>query len=424
MTTAYPTTGETVTRNEGSAFDRVIAPLDREEFFSEFWGKSFLHGAGPAGRFQSLLSWEELNAILEQHRLEPPRFRLVQDGKPVDPRRFIAVGDGVPLRASDFVNCLSAGATLVLDHVDTLAPGVRALAEDFEAVLRTRTTVNLYAGWRTQWGFDLHWDPQETVVLQVSGRKHWKVYRPTRLHPFYPSTEDSEAAPPPTEAPLWEGTLLDGEMIYLPRGWWHVAVPLDEPSLHLTVTIVPPKGVDFLRWVLHRSKRHADVRINVPFLAGDSEPARYLARLQELLTEDWPQDLLESFLVNWEANMPARPRVRLPLAPMRQRAPITIATRVRLATARRLAFTGPPQDGIVRFEANGFRGECASNLVPALDLLRSTTSHSVRELCARLPDDQAGRHLKMLLGALAIRGWVWIEEALDPGASAPESNQP
>ena len=39
------------------------------------------------------------------------------------------------------------------------------------------------------------------------------------------------------DAPLWEGMLEDGDLLYIPRGWWHVATPLDEPTLHLTVGV-------------------------------------------------------------------------------------------------------------------------------------------------------------------------------------------
>ena len=89
--------------------------------------------------------------------------------------------------------------------------------------------VNLYAGWRTQKGFNLHFDGHDTMILQVHGRKYWKVYRPTRLHPF---ADDIKMAYVLRTLRV-EGVLENGGMLYLPRGWC-VRPAADEPSLHLT----------------------------------------------------------------------------------------------------------------------------------------------------------------------------------------------
>ena len=65
-------------------FDQVIAPLTRDQFLADYWSKSFLAAKGKAGRFSDLLGWDELNAILEQHRLYPPGFRLIYEGRNIE----------------------------------------------------------------------------------------------------------------------------------------------------------------------------------------------------------------------------------------------------------------------------------------------------------------------------------------------------
>lgn len=393
--------------SEDTAFDRIIAPLTRQEFLSRFWAKSFLRLTGQPGRFSSLLPWDELRSVLERHELAPPRFRLFRDGKSVDTSRFLHGADKTQrLKAAAFVNCLSEGATLIVDAVDELSPGVRELAEACEDVLRTGTSVNLYAGWRTQAGFDLHWDAQDTIVLQLSGRKRWKVYRPTRVHPL---KLDMEESPKPTDEPVWDGVLEDGDMIHLPRGWWHVAFPLDEPSLHLTITIEPAHGVNLLRWCVDQVKRHAEVRMNVPNLASEADRREHLARLRELMTESLADDAPERFLEDWESKIKVRPHVRLPHAPVDARKPINDATQIRLATAWRLSFERDDGSGKVSFRANDVRWRCSPELVPALRMLRGTAGRSVRQLCDVLADAKAARELQMFLMALAMGGVVWTE---------------
>lgn len=388
-------------------FDLVISPLSRESFVSESWGKSFLRLVGYKGKFESLFSWEELNAILKHHRLPPSQLKLFRDGQQIDPNLFLGTIKGEPrLNPGVLINHLAEGATLILDNIDELAPTLGQLSEAFEEVLRSRTYVNLYASWRTQKGFDLHWDAQDTAILQLSGRKHWKVYPPTRLHPL---KEDVEAPLVPTGDPAWDGILEDGEMLHLPRGWWHVAFPLDEPSLHLTVTMVPANGMNLLNWSIKQLKRNPEVRMNVPQLANDSARKAYVERLRELLMELWTDDVLERFLPEWEAAIPLRPRICLPRGPKEARAPISMETNVRLASSRRIGFVTPAENGFVSFVAGGFKGECSTDLVPALKLLSGTVPHSIRELCAQLPNQNDISKLMILITALEMKGAVQKE---------------
>jgi hypothetical protein len=74
-----------------------------------------------------------------------------------------------------------------------------------------------------------------------------------------------------------------------------------------------------------------------------------------------------------------------------------------------LAFSGKTVDGTTSFVAGGIRGECSTELVPALAELRGTTSRSVKELSAYLPDQSATSKLIILLTALVMRGVLQIE---------------
>ena len=393
-----------------TAFDDLLSPMGRAEFLEKFWGHSFVRLTGEKGRFSSLLSWDDLNQILEHHRLTPPRLRLFRDGKHVEPQRYLGRQYGAQrLRPASLANLLSGGATLILDRVDELSPGVRDVTEAFEEALHATTLVNLYAGWRTQKGFDLHWDDQDTVILQVSGRKRWQVYRPTRLHPL---PGEIEQTPKPTEEPIWEGVLEDGDILYMPRGWWHVAFPLDEPSLHLTVTIVPANGTDLLSWFVEQLKRHPEVRMNLPHPANDEARKQYSSKIRELITDIWTDDLLDRFFAEWNA-LPLRPRAQLPLSPIQCRAPITMETRLRLATATQLSFQRRAGDSI-SFCANGVWWECAPAFVSALELLSSSTDRSVRELCAQISGPIISPRLIALLASLAMGGVVWIEPGKTP----------
>jgi ribosomal protein L16 Arg81 hydroxylase len=392
-------------------FDQVIAPLTRKRFLAEHWNKSFLRMKGKAGRFAGLLGWGELNAILEQHRLAPPRFKLVQDGKQLDPSSYLSAGlGGAPrLDSGKLVAALAGGATLILDSVQEMAPRVRDLSESFREALHSGNYVNLYAGWHSQNGFDLHWDSQDTIILQLSGRKRWQLFEPTRLHPLQ---DDVEAPARPTGPPHWDGIIEDGDAIYIPRGWWHMAFPLDEPSLHLTFATVPPNGMDLLRWLIARLPRHVEARRNLPAIDDTEGQAARLAELRALLAAELHDGAIADFHREWVGDSFPSPHVRLPGAPYEQLGPIGEQSRIRLAAAHRLTFATVGDK--VEFKANGKYYVLPADLVPALELLTDTKAIPMAELGARLDGDKAIDNLKKALAVLARAGIVLVSSRTEP----------
>ena len=388
-------------------FDDIIAPLTREQFFADYWTRSFLAARGTPGRFAGLLGWDELNAILEQHRLAPPRFRLSNGGQALEPLQYMSPGPGgvAQINPGKLAACLSSGATLVLDCVEELAPRVRGLAASFRGALHAGNYVNLYAGWHSQNGLDLHWDSQEIMVLQVAGRKRWQVFAPTRRNPL---PDDSEAPPRPTAPPAWDGMLEDGDMLYIPRGWWHVAFPVGEPSLHLTVATIPPHGFDLLHWLVGRLRSHEAVRADLPRLDDPRGQAAYLKVLRPLLAEALSDDAIAEFRHEWEGDLRPFPHVCLPDMPYAQAETLSDAHRIRLAAAHHLHFV---KDGAtMAFKAHGIVWDgLPPTLVPPLEKLRDTDAIGFAELCAGLSEAEIA-HLRHTLAALARGGVVQIEK--------------
>jgi ribosomal protein L16 Arg81 hydroxylase len=135
-------------------------------------------------------------------------------------------------------------------------PPVRSLAEQ----LRRHAPMaycNAYAAWGSSPGLGIHYDYTNIIVLQVEGRKHWKVYRPTRKAVRGPeSTAYKEALQQAErgesgdvaelhrvyEGLYWEGMLERGDALFLPPGWFHAALPAGDPTLHLSCAFDAPMG--------------------------------------------------------------------------------------------------------------------------------------------------------------------------------------
>jgi hypothetical protein len=362
----------------------LLTPYDTAEFLRTCWGRQYLHVPGTRGKFNALFPWAALNQILEQHRLDTPRIRLTREGKPVPPDSYLSYQSNrrkpsqpiARIRASDLTGALRDGATLVLDAVDELHSPVTHMAESLERIFRVRIQVNAYAGWRTSHGFDLHWDDHDVFILQIAGRKQWKVYGMTRKYPLARDVEPTMEKP---SDPLWEGMLEDGDLLYIPRGWWHVATPLDEPTLHLTVGINNPNGADLLSWFLDRLKTSEDVRRDLPLFGSAEEQAALLDRLRDLIANQWRPGLLEEYLSDLDAKSRPRARMNLPWGAMPDvLPPADEPFQVRWSSARLPSIAYDPTE--VRLTALGRRWRFAPAAAPLLERLASGTPVTAGEL--------------------------------------------
>ncbi len=364
----------------------ILSPVDPSQFLAFDWGQQFRHIRGAPGKFSALLPWHVLNGILEQHRLEPPRLRLTREGAPVPPDSYLSFqtntrkpGQSVPrLNATALTKHLREGSTLVLDAVDELQPPVTKLAESLERTFRVRVQVNAYAGWRTSHGFDLHWDDHDVFILQIAGRKHWKVYPMTRK---YPLARDVEPAKDPPSEVLWEGMLEDGDLLYIPRGWWHVATPLDEPTLHLTVGVNNPTGADLMTWFADRLRSVEHVRRDIPHVCGEDEQSAFLDGLRQAFLNEWRPDLIQEFLADADAKAKPRPRLALPWSATAEGTPPG-DWRMKWNGARNLRVSSNGTDGEIALSANGRRWRFGESARPLLELLVSGRELSLQELKA------------------------------------------
>jgi ribosomal protein L16 Arg81 hydroxylase len=384
-----------------SLVDNLLSPMGSSEFIERYVGKSFLHIPGPKGKFSHLVPWGELNRILEEHRFVPQRLRLFQSGKEIATDRYLSAPDriGPRLQASDLTNLLAQGATLILDAFDELYRPVRELALALERIFRIYVQVNLYAGWRTDQGFLLHYDEHDTVILQIAGRKHWKVYRPTRLYPLEEG-KDTTVAEKPVDEPIWDNIFDDGGLLYIPRGWWHVAYPLDEPTLHLTLGLRNHRGLDILHWVVSQLKDCLEVRQDIPHLADQAARAAYMGELRKHLFGAWSDELMDRFLAAADAKAQSRPHFQLPEAATPDGIVVHLKSDVRLSGSRRLNLANKPVDGNLTFNCCGRTLNCSEAAFPALEKLNDGQPHAVKELIALVPENAAAKVLTFLQGLL------------------------
>jgi ribosomal protein L16 Arg81 hydroxylase len=302
-----------------SSLAAILHPVTIDDFISRHWLKQPLLCRGSIERVHGLLSWATLNQILEHHWRETYRFRLARQGRDLDPASYADLDGYTPrIRPRDVTEQLRCGATLSFDAIDELHEPLTRLAEAFEAWFRGGTKVNIYAGWRALHGLDLHRDNQEIFILQLDGRKRWLLYG------FDIEAVDrsglSATSVPPRGAQLDE-IIGPGDLLYIPRGCYHLAIPMNEPTLHLTIGVKNPREIDLLNWLVERQRLNGAADHDLPCLAGSDERVRFSNRLRQALLENLDADLVEQYLAETGSNIKPRASFSLPWSATPERLP-------------------------------------------------------------------------------------------------------
>lgn len=394
--------------------EKLLEPCPPAEFLHSTWGKAHRYIQGRRGKFARLLPWDQLNEVLMQHRLDFPRLRLARDGKSLPASSYLKhtrnarQATAIPrLLSNELTKQLRGGATLVLDAVDELFRPLRELAEGLEYFFHEHVQINAYAGWQTSRGFDLHFDDHDVFILQVTGRKRWKVYGMTKP---YPLAQDRNSIEKPSANPIWEGMLQDGDLLYMPRGWWHLAEPLAEPTLHLTVGVHNRTGMDLLRSVVERvGRKSAAFRQDLPRFSSAVDQQAHMNQLRAELLAEWDESLLKDYLDNYDAMAEPRPNVGLPRSVTDKSLIPPKDALVRLNAPRPINYT--VEDGVLKFSCNKKLWRVAAETHSIFRRLEDKRVCSVAELCASVSGKIDEQAVCTFLGEMIFHGLISVVES-------------
>lgn len=254
---------------------QLIAPVSLAMFWSEYFEKRPLHVARRLPEWcREMPSIDDLDAIIS--------YTSAPDGFPLDELirgsethgaeyRPFERPDGRP-EMSAIYRAYASGWSIAVYSLHRRSAPVTRLANSLASELRQKIHVNLYCTPSDARGLMAHADSHDVVVLQLEGRKSWRVFAPQYLLPLegQRTTVNLDAL----GAPVLEATTEPGQILYLPRGFIHEAVRTSVPSMHLTIGIHPLRWLDMLEAAV-RVVAERDVRFRraAPSLAADEKSA-------------------------------------------------------------------------------------------------------------------------------------------------------
>jgi lysine-specific demethylase/histidyl-hydroxylase NO66 len=240
--------------------------VNSQEFYSKYWEREpLLIQSNSRARFNGFLSLESIKELTKTHKMIY--------GRDLNVTRYEAGADGVKrriildqLKEGDFVvvadpndlwsNFHDNGCTIRLLCPQLYSDSIHAILSTLELEWGCMVGANAYlTPPRACQGFSPHYDDIDAYILQLEGKKHWKVYSPLSKAGILPrvSSEDYTEDDLKGVEPVMDVVLEAGDVLYMPRGWIHQACTLqtDEHSLHLTVSAMQQWAwVDYLELLL------------------------------------------------------------------------------------------------------------------------------------------------------------------------------
>jgi hypothetical protein len=247
-----------------------------------------------------LMTGNRLLELIMRRHLENPQLRMYSEGSVLHPSAYLTNFVSRRRQASRRADMaavgriLTEGGTVILDTMNMFDPTMEVACRALSWWTGELVSVNAYLAVGDTAGFSIHWDDHDVLCVQLAGEKSWEVRSASRPVPMYRDAEDN--LEPPDEV-LWSGTMQAGDVMHIPRGYWHAATRVgcgEGLSLHLTFGITRRTGVTWLQALADEAR--ADDQFRTDLESPDRIDPQILAtRLADLAQRHDPAAYLTQF---------------------------------------------------------------------------------------------------------------------------------
>ncbi len=318
-------------------FATLIAPMEVETFFSDYYDKKPVHIEGGADKFAELMNWPVLTGLLNMTGIWSSQSLMLQlDRQTLPPRAYCdpvtdRSGNSVMQpNAAKVMDLLQNGASLVANDIDTLTRELSLTANCLEDTFDAKVQVNLYCSWKQRQAFNSHFDTHDVFALHAEGEKVWRVYETRMPHPIRHARFENDAFQEPQHEQqrgklMMEVTMKPGDILYLPRGWYHDALASSGGSVHMAFGVVGLTGFDVVGALSDFAVNDELFRRNLP-IASDGRDAMKAAiqalgrKLADLAQDD---ALVDSVIAYQRSYRYPRMGIDLPVTPIEQHYRVT-----------------------------------------------------------------------------------------------------
>ncbi|MFJ8842423.1 JmjC domain-containing protein [Streptomyces cyaneofuscatus] len=268
---------------------------------AEALGSSFVRGhVDDPALISRIMTPNRLLDIAMRRSLSRPQLRCFRKGDELHPAVYFT--DTVSPRGQSISmanmrslgSLLRDGATLILDQANVFDPTMEVICRALQWWSHERVQVNAYLTTNEAAGFPLHWDDHDVLIVQLAGEKTWEVRGTSRKAPMY---RDADPNTTPSEDIVWSGTMRAGDVMHIPRGYWHQATRTGSGSggsLHVTFGITKRTGASWLAWLADWSREHEIFRHDLD-RSGSADHRALTESVAPLVATRTPNDFLAAY---------------------------------------------------------------------------------------------------------------------------------
>ncbi|KAG4070625.1 hypothetical protein HA402_013545 [Bradysia odoriphaga] len=217
-------------------FEILLRPLTVAVFMDKYWEKQPLRVDRKRSEFyEDLLSSDSIDKMLRQNHVEFTKNIDVQfkDGNEV----ITPVGRALPPTIWQYY---SDGCGIKILNPQTFLPAIHSMNATLQEYFQCMIDSTVHLGSKNGEGYPPRYEDAEMVILQIEGKKHWRLYRP--LHRSSMLSRESKnvdlnqmgAFGPP----VMDVILNAGDLLYFPRGYVNETTSMaDCHSLHLQISL-------------------------------------------------------------------------------------------------------------------------------------------------------------------------------------------
>jgi ribosomal protein L16 Arg81 hydroxylase len=203
------------------------------------------------------------------------------------------------LHRRKFNNLMDAGATLILNNIEIYSLDLKMLCNQVSRLIGQEVKANGYFTTGSESTFGFHWDPHDVFALQLFGCKKWTLYKPTIYSPI-PRMVRNDSGPDMSEEAI-EITLAPGDILYVPRGWWHNVQGTGAPTFHIALGVQILHYANYITWACRWLLReHSACRKKIRLDGGEPQDLKNAvdAAFKEISSHEKLKFFLERFIDN------------------------------------------------------------------------------------------------------------------------------
>lgn len=216
-------------------FQWLIQPIPAKTFFRDTWEKKpILVKRQNPDYYKGLFSTAEFDHILREDD--------VQYGVNLDVTSYTngkrethnPPGRALPFTVWEFYE---SGCSLRLLNPQAFSSTVWNVLSILQEQFGSMAGANIYLTPPGTQGFAPHYDDIEAFVVQLEGKKHWRVYNPRTEDEVLPVLSSPNFSQAEIGRPILDVVLEPGDLLYFPRGFIHQGDCFpDVHSLHITIS--------------------------------------------------------------------------------------------------------------------------------------------------------------------------------------------